>query len=138
MSLMEGKLSVNNHSRWPLRISYRKPLLWSSFGRINMKGMIWNSSCLGWKSGRQHEARGSGVIPTKISAKSDSFDSSDERALPADLLSRPAGRSRAFKRVFRNPVSGLSICVPSSAAASFLNQNMIFLSMFLDYFCSCR
>lgn len=100
--------------------------------RVKMRGMMWNSSCLGWKSGRQDEARGSGVIPRKISAKSDSFESSDERALPADLLSCPAGGSRAFKHVFTDHVSGLSICDLSSAAAaaSILSQDVVFLSAF--------
>lgn len=99
--------------------------------RVNMRGMMWNSRCLGWKSGRQDEARGSGVIPRKISAKSDSFESSDERALPADLLSCPAGRSSAFKHVFTDHVSGLSICVlSSSSSASILSQDVVFLSAF--------
>lgn len=67
--------------------------------RVNSRRMI---CCLAWKSGRQDEARGSGGIPTKISAESDSFESSDERALPADLLSCAAASSGALKRVRRD------------------------------------
>lgn len=103
---MGGKASANNRGRWLFHERLRETFALVVCSRVSMRGAIWNCSCLGWRSGREHEARGSGVIPTKTPAKSDSLEASDERALPADLLSCPAARSRAlFKRALRNPGS---------------------------------
>lgn len=103
---MGGKVSANNCGRWLFHERLRETFALVVCSRVNMRGAIWNCSCLGWRSRHEHEARGSGVIPTKTPAKSDSLEASDERALPADLLSCPAARSRAlFKRALRNPGS---------------------------------
>lgn len=103
---MGGKVSANNRGRWLFHERLRETFALVVCSRVNMRGAISNCSCLGWRSGREHEARGSGVIPTKTPAKSDSLEASDERALPADLLSCPAARSRVLlKRALRNPGS---------------------------------
>lgn len=70
------------------------------------------------KSGGQDEARGSDVIPKRISAQLDSFESSDERVLPVDLLSDPPFSPRI-------PVSGVCLCSIIIVFGVKLNQNLV-------------
>lgn len=138
MSLMGGKVSASNRGRWLTHEELRETFASAVCSRVNMWGAIWNCSCFGWKSGYEHEARGSGVIPTKTSAKSDSLEASDERALAADLLSCPAARSRGlFKRAFRNPGSATPN-MRSVVGIDFKPKRGVFERVPLEYFCSCR